>query len=177
MNFFKNLKNFENCEKPLKAIGLMAAAALVINGVKAICVGINTWYNKRVAKKLEDHKAQKAQQTETHKAKEERATKEAQAQAQADAYERMREADAKLYREKMEIDLEKRRRFKEMAEQQSASAGDEPAKGPSEPIDDLLTTEKLFNRRRRRRSWERWIAAVGKDGLFKVISSLDKLRW
>lgn len=117
MNFFKNLKNFENCEKPLKAIGLMAAAALVINGVKAICVGINTWYNKRVAKKLEDHKAQKAQQTETHKAKEERATKEAQAQAQADAYERMREADAKLYREKMEIDLEKRRRYQEFSQQ------------------------------------------------------------
>ena len=117
MNFFNNLKNFENCKKPLKAIGLMAAAALVINGVKAICEGIKTWYNNKAAKKLEDHKAQKAQQTETHKAKEERATKEAQAQAQADAYERMREADAKLYREKMEIDLEKRRRYQEFSQQ------------------------------------------------------------
>lgn len=160
--FNSNLINtLSKCKNPWKAIGFSAlgafATAAVTYGVKTGWNYVTSLFQTKAAKDVEDYKAEKAQQTETEKAKEARATKEAQAQAQADAYERMREADAKLYREKMEIDLEKRRRFKEMAEQQSASAGDEPAKGPSEPIDDLLTTEKLFNRRRRRRSWERWI--------------------
>ena len=160
-NFFRSFRDIENCKNPGKVIGIAGALAAVTGLAYAAAKCIGNWIDSKIQdnadKKREDYRAEKAQETETHKAEEERATKEAQAQAQADAYERMRKADAELYREKMEIDLEKRRRFKEMAEQRSASAGDEPAEGPSEPIDDLLTTEKLFNRRRRIRSWERWI--------------------
>lgn len=160
-NFFRNIRDLDNCEKPRKVIGIAGAIAAITGLAYAATKCIGNWIDSKIQnnadKKREDYRAEKEQETETHKANEERATKEAQAQAQADAYERMRKADAELYREKMEIDLEKRRRIKEMAEQQNASATDEPAEGPSEPIDDLLTTDKLFNRRRRIRSWERWI--------------------
>ena len=149
-NFFRNIRDLDNCEKPRKVIGIAGAIAAITGLAYAATKCIGNWIDSKIQnnadKKREDYRAEKEQETETHKANEERATKEAQAQAQADAYERMRKADAELYREKMEIDLEKRRRLKEMAEQQNASAADEPADDVPESISPLRTTQELFNR-------------------------------
>lgn len=121
MNFFKSIRNFDNCKNPLKVIGMLAASALAFFGIKAACDSSKNWVDAKVqakaAKEIEDYKSEKAQENEAHKAEKEMATKVAQAQAQADAYERMRKADAELYREKMEIDLEKRRRYHEFSQQ------------------------------------------------------------
>ncbi len=155
------IKTLSKCENPWKAIGYSVIAvistALATYGIKIGCDYVTCRIKAKAAKEIETHKAEKAQEIETHKANEERSTNEAQAQAQADAYERMRKADAELYHEKMEIDIEKKRKMNELSKQQNASASDEPAEEPSEPIGELLTTQKVFKRRRRIRGWDRWI--------------------
>lgn len=88
--------------KPVDAGKHPWLAALIIL-VPFAYLGFNAWGKKRV---------------DSNKAEEARATEKAKAEAKADAYERMRKADEVLYREKTGIDIEKRRRIKELSEQE-----------------------------------------------------------
>lgn len=76
--------------------GIFAVTTVLGYACKTIGDIVVSWYKTKQAKKLAEYEAT----------------------TKADAYERMRKADEALYRKKKEIDIEKRRRIKELSEQE-----------------------------------------------------------
>lgn len=103
--------------------GIFAATTVLGYACKAIGDIVVNWYKTKQAKKLAEYEATTANT------------------AKADAYERMRKADEALYRKKMEIDIEKRRRIKELSEQeQQAHTGTLETSVPPK----TRSTEEIF---------------------------------
>lgn len=103
--------------------GIFAATTVLGYACKAIGDIVVNWYKTKQAKKLAEYEATTANT------------------AKADAYERMRKAEEALYRKKMEIDIEKRRRIKELSEQeQQAHTGTLETSVPPK----TRSTEEIF---------------------------------
>ncbi len=116
----KTSENIDGGKDSWKIAGGITVATAVIGVIGEIFVN---WYKNKQAKKLAEYEATTANT------------------AKADAYERMRKADEALYRKKMEIDIEKRRRIKELSEQeQQAHTGTPETSAPPK----TRSTEEIF---------------------------------